>query len=593
MHLRSSFESLVSVTRDIINGIEDIEGRMRLQQESAAVELRLSMKITLLARIACLSSIYTEVHGKLLPLPSASYSSKDPRPGCLKDTRLAILQQLSSWTSNDAPGLTTSWLNGMAGTGKSAIANTFAKDSEDKGHLGASFFVDRQQADRRDPHRIVQSLAYQLAEQSSERLRALWSSLCSEPNIMDVIDDSSLKKQVRALVKKPLDADCSGPLVILIDGLDECTPSDGARLLSTMVDCLSTLPIKLFVASRSDTDIIESFGAILPTGICLQDQPAHQVAKDVRLYWEDGLDTLCRKRRLPSWRSVVSIELLVELTGQLFIYATTILKVIQNTKGNPITKLQELLKVSRSGARFTMAFVLSAKPSPLEELYVHILTEAVKDNDGQVNSEYAVELRDVLETIVFAREPLTVPALSELLGFERIKLDNYLSTLISLLVVPDVTDELGVIRPFHQSFPDFLVKHGERIHSGLRVDSTIADVHIAERCFVILHKYLRFNICGIQNPSLFNNEVPNLAARLSQYVSAALRYSCQYWFVHWLEHMHAAGLEWQVPKGLLEFCDKNLLHWIEVLSLIEGLDAVLRAMPELLTVMNVSFATLL
>jgi hypothetical protein len=59
----------------------------------------------------------------------------------------------------------------MAGTGKSAISTTFAENMEDDGLLGATFFVDRQIAELTDPHRIVQSLAYDLAERDHDRLR--------------------------------------------------------------------------------------------------------------------------------------------------------------------------------------------------------------------------------------------------------------------------------------------------------------------------------------------------------------------------------------------------------------------------------------
>jgi adenylylsulfate kinase-like enzyme len=82
-----------------------------------------------------------------------------------------LQKQLSDWANDGAPELTTLWLNGMAGTGKSAISTTFAQNMDDEGLLGATFFIDRQVADRTDPHRIVQSLADNLAE----RLRIMSS----------------------------------------------------------------------------------------------------------------------------------------------------------------------------------------------------------------------------------------------------------------------------------------------------------------------------------------------------------------------------------------------------------------------------------
>jgi hypothetical protein len=495
-----------------------------------------------------------------------------------------VLEKLSHWAHDDAPQLSTAWLNGMAGTGKSAIANTFANRMEEAGILGATFCVDRQVADRRDPHRIVQSLAYDLAARNHERLRALWSSLCANPAILDM----PLRDQVDALVKKPLECASSETLVILIDGLDECNPSDGARLLSTLVTCLTCFPIKLFVASRSDREITRKFTSILPTEIRLQDQPEEEVRKDVQSYWVNGLDTLCLNQCLPDWRDIVSIELLVELTGELFIYAATVLKIIENTRGSSIAKLQALLKVSRSGVGSAIAFGGPEKPSRLEDLYVYVLTEALQDNNRQMSSEYAVKLHDILEVVLLAREPLTAPALSELLEMDRVELDSYLSTLTSVLVIPDVKDDLGVVRPFHQSFPDFILGHGHYVHQNLTIHSTIAHMHFAEHCLGLLGRKLHVDMCGIYDPSLFNTEVLGLQARLDKYVSVALRYSSRYWVVHWLEVLRAADLQNQMPSGLDELCNRHLLHWIEILSLTRVFDVVLQVMPELLAAFKVS-----
>jgi hypothetical protein len=195
----------------------------------------------------------------------------------------------------------------MAGTGKSAISTTFARNMEAEGLLGATFFIDRQVADRTDPHRIVQSLAYDLAERDSNRLHALSSILRAQPTIKDM----PLREQVQALIKRPLDGTCMETLVIVIDGLDECMPSDGTQLLSTLVACLNDFPIKLLVSSRSEPAIFKSFAGIPHTPILLQEQPADEVARDVRRYWEKSLDELCCLRGVADWRLSVSPNQLV------------------------------------------------------------------------------------------------------------------------------------------------------------------------------------------------------------------------------------------------------------------------------------------
>jgi hypothetical protein len=506
------------------------------------------------------------------------------RLGCLEGTRVVLQQELSVWVNDGAPGLTTVWLNGMAGTGKSAIAKTFAKNTDDEGLLGATFFVDRQVAERRDPARIIQTLAYDLSEFDHIRLHALWSSLREKPTIKDL----PLYDQVKALIKKPMEAGSSEPLLILIDGLDECKQSERAELLSVLVACLIDFPIKLFVTSRNETDIIHAFRQIHHLPVKLQEIDA---LGDVRLYWTHSLDELCGNH-VPDWRSIVSLDVLVELTGQLFIYATTMLKIIRNTKGSPVKKLTEVLETSRVGYEHGIGPANPSKRSPLDNLYFDILTDAVKDEDGDIIPEYAAQLHHILEIVIFAREPLTSHALSQILAIDATELQNYLSALFSVLIMPDMANTDGLIRPLHQSFPDFVLQHGKHVHKNLTIDPTVADVHATERCLAVLIKELRFDICGIKDPSLFNDEVPGLKALLRKYVSAALRYSCRYWLLHWLEHIRVAGLQSQVPEGFDELCNHHLLHWIEALSLTKVLEGVLWIMIELLAALKVSLAVL-
>jgi hypothetical protein len=476
----------------------------------------------------------------------------------------------------------------MAGTGKSAISSTFAKKMKEEGLLGASFFVDRQVADRRDPHRIVQSIAYDLAVRDHTRLRALWSSICTDPTIKDM----QLRDQVKKLIQQPLSVECSQSLVILIDGLDECTPSDGARLLSTLAVCLSKLPIRLFVASRGDLDIVEAFGSMSPTEIRLQERPSHEVSKDVRRYWEHSLDSLCVKRRPAEWRSIVSLDLLDDLTGPLFIYATTIMRIIEKARSNPIQNLQELLAKAHPGIGPTNAVAELPRRNVLEELYYQILREAV-DDDGVMSAAYARQLHKILEVVIFARVPLTPAALSDLLSIDEDELRFYLGTLSSVLFVPNDTDAHGVISPLHQSFPDFVLLQGQQIHRELTLDATIAAAHISELCLRQCNNHLHLDMCNIQDPSLFNDEIPNLKARVSICIPEALRYSCRFWAGHCLDLMRAAGSHCPLPLGLEEFCTTHLLHWVEVLSLIEGLDTVRRVLPKLIAVMDVGGAVML
>ena len=93
--------------------------------------------------------------------PDAGYRCGNRR-GCLKGTRKEVLFQIEQWLMNKQDRRIF-WLNGLAGTGKSTIAQTFAEINFADGKLGASFFCSRDSEDRSNLQAIFPTLAFQLA----------------------------------------------------------------------------------------------------------------------------------------------------------------------------------------------------------------------------------------------------------------------------------------------------------------------------------------------------------------------------------------------------------------------------------------------
>jgi len=73
-----------------------------------------------------------------------------------------VLHQLEEWLEVEQ-GQHVFWLNGLAGTGKSTIAQSFAEIAFAGGKLGASFFCSRDFEDRSNLQAIIPTLAFQLA----------------------------------------------------------------------------------------------------------------------------------------------------------------------------------------------------------------------------------------------------------------------------------------------------------------------------------------------------------------------------------------------------------------------------------------------
>ena len=93
--------------------------------------------------------------------PFNSYQ-RQHEPLCLANTRVNLLKEIYSWADGEDERLIF-WLSGLAGTGKSTIAHTIARNFFDKKRLGASFFFSRGGGDVSHAHKFVTSIAIQLA----------------------------------------------------------------------------------------------------------------------------------------------------------------------------------------------------------------------------------------------------------------------------------------------------------------------------------------------------------------------------------------------------------------------------------------------
>ncbi len=89
---------------------------------------------------------------------------------CTEGTRSEILYNLSSWL-DDISQPQIFWIDGMAGTGKTALAKSVARIASDRKVLGGSFFCSKRSADRRDVRRIIPSIAFHLAAVNEEYCR--------------------------------------------------------------------------------------------------------------------------------------------------------------------------------------------------------------------------------------------------------------------------------------------------------------------------------------------------------------------------------------------------------------------------------------
>ena len=218
------------------------------------------------------------------------------RQGCLKGTRKEVLQEIEHWLIGEQEQHIF-WLNGLAGTGKTTIAQTFAQMAFADGKLGASFFCSRDFADRSNLQAIFPTLAFQLAYQYQLFRDKLLQVLKACPDVAQ----ESLCSQMEKLIVGPLKA-ANIPTLIIIDALDECKDEEPASaILSILSRYTNEIPnVKFFITGRPEPRIRSGFRleSLLPITevLKLHEVKPEAVNNDIKLFFQTQLTALVKQR---------------------------------------------------------------------------------------------------------------------------------------------------------------------------------------------------------------------------------------------------------------------------------------------------------
>ncbi|KAJ6456844.1 hypothetical protein C8R45DRAFT_568131 [Mycena sanguinolenta] len=373
----------------------------------------------------------------------AIHNSADsyPQPRCHPETRTKMLEDLWGWALYPDPATTVLWLYGPAGAGKSAVMQTLAGRLKDAGVLGGSFFFKRGHAVRGNARTLFATLAYQLALNLPSLRTPISKVVKNDPSIVAL----SMEVQMRNLISDPC---CSNrnrdPIIILIDGLDECEGHniqvDILRIIRQSSSQDST-SLRFIIASRPEPHIREFFDA--PPWLKFCRLNLEQSFDDVRKYLCDEFARIyrehCTMAKIPSpWPTLEVLDELVRKSSGHFIYASTIIKFIDEKNYRPTQQLAVVLDANNTDSE--SAF------DPLDQLYMTILSATPRQSELILilcaNVHFDVSLGKINQLFRFAE------------GETQLRLRG----LHSLLVVP--SNDNGRISSHHASFFDFLNNPG-------------------------------------------------------------------------------------------------------------------------------------
>jgi len=466
------------------------------------------------------------------------------------------------------------WLNGLAGTGKSAIAQTIAEKTFADGKLGASFFCSRGVEDRSNLKFIFPTLAVQLAHKYPEIRSILVRLIRADSRIAG----ESLNNQMDKLIVRPL-KETAISTVIVIDALDECEDEEPASaILSVLRRFVSELPkVKFFVTGRPDPHIRAGFRPLLlaeATDVfVLHKVDPLLVNSDIRRFLKHSFMEIAQRRPgMDDWPSEEQLDLLCERAAGLFVYAVATIKFLDHKNNDPRGQLDRLLQSSGSGVREGRTR-LKAKTT-LDSLYSSILVEAFDDDEPEDDPK----TRSVLGAVVLAVNPLSPCTIAALLGFRITDVALRLSSVHSLLLLEEDND--SPVRPFHKSFPDFITDPERCVDGKFRVFPPDHHFELLIGCLELMNRGLEKNMCKLPD-GVTNSEVGDLGERADQYINAGLQYACRSWHKHLIGAVPSRMFE--IEPTLLRFLEGKFLFWLEVLSVlgavreaVDALDAVAR-----------------
>ena len=393
----------------------------------------------------------------LKPAAGVGYNHRD-RHGCLKGTRVALLDEIERW-AEDLDGPPIFWLNGLAGSGKSTIAHTVAERCVAKGILGASFFCSANVAPGEghdNPGIIFPTLAHQLSQKYPE----VRSALLANPDPDHGIIYKSLETQAEELIIGPLrSADVT--TVIVIDAFDECKGErSSSEILSVLENIVEqVLNVKLFITSRPGPLIECGFHRpeCVAKVFTLHDTTSHLISNnDIRTYLEHELSGVAVRKESDDYMTAPQLDLLSRRAAGLFVYATATIKFLDGGVRAP-SKLYTIIADSPDDTTHEGEVAGVHAGLSLDSLCISVFTTSFGSKAPQ---DHAI-VRLVLTTMVLSAHP---PPLSEIPKMAEtedemvpLRMGEVLVVLKSISSLLELhKDHDHPVRPFHKLLFDCL-----------------------------------------------------------------------------------------------------------------------------------------
>jgi WD40 repeat protein len=335
--------------------------------------------------------------------------------------RAWLVEAIEQWRNAADRASRLFWIMGAPGVGKSAFAAHLAHYGRDK--VIAVQFCEYDKPDHRSAHRIVRTLAFQIAA----RLPDYRKLLLTLPEITE-LDRKNPAELFDYLLADPLRHAIDGGrerYLIVIDALDEAGGAGRNELVEMLARNAPRLPdwLGIIVTSRPEKDVIAPLQGLNPF---ILDTATDSNRADIRDYLRRELASRLQNRadadRL--------VEQILEKSEGVFLYVERFCDDVQ--RGHLSLDHPEQF------------------PQGLGGIFFQYFQRQFPDLE-----KFRKDVRPALRAILAACEPLPIEILQRLFNWQDEELRDFTRPLGSLF---PVTTERGeeIIKPYHKSLADWL-----------------------------------------------------------------------------------------------------------------------------------------
>ncbi len=400
-----------------------------------------------------------------------------PKSTCMHGTRVETIDSLVTWIAECNSGVL--WCSGLAGTGKSSLVGTLYNllsfDMSNRSRLAAFTRYDR--TEYRDSSELIASIAYSLGMFDQRICIAIVKALTASRAAVLKMAASESHTQFRLLLREPLESipelQDEGPLVVIIDGLDESDVSED--LLKVLADGFGPkLPyMRLIVSSRPEEKISRVFRNHKHVHHFPLDTSSCETKHDIQHFIQQRFDSITDKSTWDKRNEQQIVTQLADRASGLFIWAATVCSFLCDFPS--LGRLKALLETT----------IPTDAMDALTTLYRMTLETIVSEVSG-TKEDIQRCIRAVLGVVIVRKDKMTVSMLPELVLRKGDPSAQFIVDKLGSVV----QERSGSLELIHKSFDDFLRDRG-RCGDEWFIDVKEHEKELARRCVLSLTTFFK------------------------------------------------------------------------------------------------------